>query len=337
MSKKGSVLIIVLWSIFILGALAVTMAGYVSAQINLAKRLSDGAKGYYLARGGIERSILEVKNDSTADFDALTDSWSNNDAIFKDVKLGDRTYSVLPLSGNEDGKKKIRYGLSDEERKVNVNKASKDVLKNLLYIAAGLDAEDAASIAASIINWRSPADHADKDGAGTFHYQTLDRPYKCKNAPIEVLEELLLVKGITPEIFNKIKPSLTIYGAGAVNINTADEVVLRSIGMSQELAGKIAHFRAPVTADSANIFDDTSKITALLAKKESLSDEESGKISNLIGAGLLSVSSDNFGGISVYNTVKIAFIFDRKNNAIRYCRACPKISPRPKTRSRSRS
>ena len=182
-----------------------------------------------------------------------------------------------------------------------------------------LEAE-ADKIAASIINWRSPADHADKDGAGTFHYQTLDRPYKCKNAPIEVLEELLLVKGITPEIFNKIKPSLTIYGAGAVNINTADEVVLRSIGMSQELAGKIAHFRAPVTADSANIFDDTSKITALLAKKESLSDEESGKISNLIGAGLLSVSSDNFGGISVCNSIKIAFIFDRKNNAIRYWR-----------------
>ncbi|MDD5436857.1 MAG: type II secretion system protein GspK, partial [Candidatus Omnitrophica bacterium] len=194
MKRKGSILIIVLWALFILGALAVAMSGYVSAQINLSKKLSERARDYYLAKAGVERAILEVKNDITDEYDALTDSWGANDAAFKDAKLGDGSYSVFPAS-YAAGAKVVRYGLSDEESKINVNKAPKDVLKNIFQIQAGLAEDEAREIAASIINWRLPEDQADKEGANAFHYQTLDRPYEAKNEPIEVLEELLLIKG----------------------------------------------------------------------------------------------------------------------------------------------
>ena len=66
-----------------------------------------------------------------------------------------------------------------------------------------------------------------------------------------------------------------------MNINTADEPVLRSIGMDSELAGHIVHFREGPPAsgeksdeDIPNYFDDTAKIVSYLTKKESLSGEE---------------------------------------------------------------
>ena len=55
----------------------------------------------------------------------------------------------------------------------------------------------------------------------------------------EVLDELLLVKGVTRDIFDKVKDRVTVYGTGQVNINTAGMRVLQSLGMSEELAEKI--------------------------------------------------------------------------------------------------
>jgi len=134
---------------------------------------------------------------------------------------------------------------------------------------------------------------------------------------------------IDHELFDKVKGRLTIYGSGAVNINTADEIVLRSIGMSDELAAKIIRFRGdPGKMTDENVFQDPARISEMLAKKESLSGEESGEIGKLVGSGLLSVTSDNFGGTAVGNaggkaqqgSARIAFIFDRKENVLRYWR-----------------
>jgi len=316
--KRGSILIIVLWSLFILSALALAISGYVRAEMSVAGKLSLDARTYYLARAGAERGIAEVRNAPAKEYDAPGDGWGNNDASFKDVQLGGGAYSVTGLSAAVKDAAAVKYGLSDEERKINVNTAPINILQNFFEIAGGLGAEEAKSVAASIVNWRGPADKALKEGAGAFYYQTLDRPYKCKNAALEVPEELLLIKGITTNLFDKIRDRVTIFGNGAVNINTADETVLRSIGMSEELAGKIARFR------EENVFDDASKIAALLKEKESISDAETGKINSLIAASLLSVKSDNFGGVADGKigaaSSKIAFIFDRKDNVIRYWR-----------------
>ncbi len=335
MRNRGSILIIVLWTLFILGALAVAISGYVGARISVSAKLSERARNYSLARAGVVRAVLETRNDTTEKYDSLDDNWSNNDSVFKEARLGDGTYSVIPLSGTKSEGAPGKYGLSDEERKINVNKVSKDVLKSLLQIACEMDPESAGGIAASIVNWRNPADQAGKDGAGAFYYQTLEHPYECRNAPMKVPEELLLVKGVKPDIFNKVKPYITIYGSGAVNINTADAVVLRAICTDDALASKIIDFRKPASGANAGsgnadktVFDDLSQVTGLLVKKESISAEESGKINNLIGAKLLSVTSDNFGGVvtgSIGGTTtagagKITFVFDRLNNAIRYWR-----------------
>ncbi len=328
---KGSVLIIVLWSLFILSALAIAISGYVRSQISVAGKLSQNTRNYYLARAGVEMAVKEVKSAPVKGYETLGDGWSANIVAFKEAAFGDGHYSVLgsPAAIGAGGAK---YGMEDEERKININSAPVGVLKNLFEIAGGVDAEDAPAIAASVVNWREPEDRAIKEGAGAFHYSTLDRPYKCKNALFEAPEELLLVKGVTRNVFDKIKDHVTLYGGGAVNINTAGPVALRSLGMSEELAEKIAHFRSSTTEKdgkvTANVFDDTAKVAALLKENESISAEEGGIISDLIAKNLLSVNSDNFGA-TVYGGIgmasgpgaaKITFVFDRKNNALRYWR-----------------
>jgi len=52
-----------------------------------------------------------------------------------------------------------------------------------------------------------------------------------------------LIKGVTRKLFDKIKDKLTIYGSGAVNINTADSTILQYLGLSPQLVDKINRFR----------------------------------------------------------------------------------------------
>lgn len=322
MKRRGSVLILVLWALFILSALAVAISGYVHSQIAIAERLSEKPRGYYLAKAAVARAIAEIRIQPEKDYEALHNGWADNAAIFKEVKFGDGVYSIVKSDIPPGDSSELKYGLSDEESKININKAPVDILEGLLTEAGGMAPEDAESVAACMVNWRSPEDQSLKEGAGAFHYAALERPYKCKNAPMEALEELLLVKGMTKKVFDKVKDHATVYGDRAVNINTAGETVLRSLGMEDKLAQKIIRFR------QTDVFEDTAQITGLLSKKESLSADESGKINNLVSSGLLSVNSDNFGGIAVGRVgkrpgspeAKITFVFDRKNGALRYWR-----------------
>ena len=61
MNNKGSVLILVLWSLFILAMLAVAVYAYVLPHAELSGRLMERTKMHYFANAGVERAIFEVK------------------------------------------------------------------------------------------------------------------------------------------------------------------------------------------------------------------------------------------------------------------------------------
>lgn len=87
-----------------------------------------------------------------------------------------------------------------------------------------------------------------------------------------------------------------------MNINTAEKIVLESLGMSAILAGKVIHFRngddgVEATEDD-NVFTNVSAIVDDLRKAEDLSQEEINQLSSDIESGLVSVTSDNFTGKS---------------------------------------
>ena len=140
---------------------------------------------------------------------------------------------------------------------------------------------------------------------------------------------MLLVKGITQDLFNRVKDRITIYGTGAININTADKIVLKSLGMSDALADKIIHFRdgsdGEEATDDDNIFETIDAITETLISAENLSENEVSQLNNILEVVQFCVYSDNFTGNSFGSlksesaSIKIVFIFNR-NKVVKYWR-----------------
>jgi general secretion pathway protein K len=69
--------------------------------------------------------------------------------------------------------------------------------------ACGVEDEtERMAIVAAILDWQDPDSLLHIGGAEQDYYESLAVPYACKNAPLENLEELMLVRGITPELFH---------------------------------------------------------------------------------------------------------------------------------------
>ena len=72
-----------------------------------------------------------------------------------------------------------------------------------LLAACGLeDSAEITAVANSIVDWTDEDTNFSIGGAENDYYQGLDKPYLCKDGPMESIEELLLVKGVTPELYH---------------------------------------------------------------------------------------------------------------------------------------
>ncbi len=219
-----------------------------------------------MARSGIgiaEQLLLADLDDNS--FDSLYDSWA---------LLTDEDLSTLFDSGNielevqdESGKFQINavaiqkstnqtQGTDIEtERKKQENhaKAVRNVLWRLLRAEPFvMEDGDAREIIDALIDWTDSGDGEEEYGAEEGYYRSLIPPYSCKNGPIESLEELLLVKGITQELLYGTKekpglaPLLTPWGSdGKININTADVLLLQALewDLTKETAEAMIDFR----------------------------------------------------------------------------------------------
>jgi type II secretory pathway component PulK len=180
----------VLVIVVLLGMLAIgfsfsTRAGYsaMGAQASV-----DQARN--CAMSGIEGAALLLRQK----FDEQQ-VWYSNPQLFKDQpvdvetnRLQKKTTWQFSLVGpNLEAQDKVRYGLTDEAQKVNINVASEDQLKRL----PGMTAE----MAAALMDWREKGDTPRPGGAKDEYYMSLEQPYRCKKAPLDTVEELLLVKG----------------------------------------------------------------------------------------------------------------------------------------------
>ena len=286
--REGSIFIITLWSLCLLSILAVGLGSKVSQDINVASYFQNKPQAQYLAEAAIKRAqaILE---DDTNTFDSLNEFWvtgryaDDGESVFDKAELGNGVYSI---------------GMVDEDRKVNINTASQDILEKLFRIAGELEVDDAHIIASSIIDWRDTDSNALEGGAEDSFYKQLEISYECKDGNFQVLEELLLVRRMTNDIFLKVKDFITVYGDRKVNINTAPRLVLRALGMSEVLVDKIIFYRRgddgiEGTQDD-NVLKNSANIANDLKSGVGLTEEELNKIVELTSTGLLTLSSKNF-------------------------------------------
>ena len=211
--NKGSILIVGLWILVILTILAVITGGRLSSELRFVRSQRDRLKALYLARAGINQAIIELEKDDTKNIDYLTEPWADNQEIFKDHPLGEGKFSVC-YNFTVNDKRETFYGVMDEERRINLNTVDKYILSYL----PGLTEELIDNIRA----WRGDTDVPES----ARDYSELG--YSCKEKPFVNIEELLLVKGITPELYSQIKELVTVW-AKAVNINTASKEVINII------------------------------------------------------------------------------------------------------------
>lgn len=243
-NKSGIILIVVLWILVILSVVAIGLGRAAHIDLSLAKHRIGKLKADFLMWGAVNYAMNSVRlraesqTSSTADtlyqcgFE-LKDKETSED-LFKNVALKDGTFDIRYVLKDGRQPERICYGFQDEERRINLNaihQGNYQILTNL-FVLLDIPEDKAETLAAEIVDWQDAdskttiPSSAEKD-----EYLTLNKPYPIKNAPFESIDELLLLKDMTTEIFLKVKDYLTILPQNdifTINANTAPEIVLKA-------------------------------------------------------------------------------------------------------------
>lgn len=273
-TENGSVLILVLWILAILVLLGLGLGYAASIEQRLVSYQRDRLMALYLAKAGYVRALAELSRDPTPQADSLLDAWAHNPEAFQETALGQGRFSVSYPLAEGGGPEGVVHGVVDEDRKINVNTAPKAVLLRL----PGMTEE----IADSLLAWRR-----EKLGLRELRARSF-----------EVLEELLLVEGMTAEAFRTLRLYVTVYGDGRVNLNTAPREVVTALGMGEALVSKLLRFRRgldglPGTKDD-QIFASLASAAQQLNAFDPLAPQEAAQLTNLITQNRLKVTSSVF-------------------------------------------
>jgi general secretion pathway protein K len=227
---RGVVLLLVLATIVLFTVMVVTFSADEGLDMQLAYNFRDSMQAQYIARSGVEAAIALLKKDDLA-YDADDEDW----AAFSEYALGASQY----LGANS-----ITGNITDESGKFDLNSIAKqeDQLKRMeqfkrLFDILGIDITptELNELAAALRDWIDTDDDDGGNGAEEKYYQSLEKPYHCKNAPLDSPEEILLVKGMKPEYYygtenyKGIKDYVTVNTGGTINVNTASDIVLKSV------------------------------------------------------------------------------------------------------------
>ncbi|MDO8357042.1 MAG: type II secretion system minor pseudopilin GspK [Nitrospirota bacterium] len=240
--ERGIALLLTLLVLTLLVALILEFDVEARREYRDAAAFRDNFKATVLARAAVQaaRGVLQqdfIKDKQTGEFfDAPTDIWA------------------FPISNYAIGDGVLSAQIEDERGKLNLNdlaaggdliaKKTKVLRFKRLFelVQVNPDLVDA------IVDWVDQDEVPEASGAEGPYYQTLRPSYRAANAPLQTLLELRLIKGISPEIIQKISKLVTVYpqeGESRVNVNTADLLVLQALDprITQGVASDIIQAR----------------------------------------------------------------------------------------------
>ena len=323
-SKRGSILILTLWTIFLLALLAVAVGSYLDGRLALARRIEQRTIGLYAARTGLTRSLVLLQQDTNA-WAAQTGSWADNPNAFSNIVCGAGVYSVFHVRDSADGGSVTNFGLGDEHSKIDLNQARPELLKALFEEAGGLEPESAAKLADTVSRARTkPVDNSPGIGEPS--------PWKeghIQRGRLESIQEAQWIKGMTDDVFSRIRDHVTVHGGGRVNLNTAGDMVLRTLvrvagGADSRTQGnlirKILQFR-----ERGGIFKTYlgSGLVEALGPEARLTGDERSPLYGM--APFVAVGSDHFRGHvegapsgRLGESRRIDFVWDRKHHRIEF-------------------
>lgn len=207
--RPGYVIIAVLIVIVLLSLMAYRFTDGMTAEYRAGVRTSDAAQARAAAVSGVWYAAALL-----ADPDAFADSLGgdptlDNPSVFSDVAVRtdadrpnkDAKFRVVAVAVTGPGAYEQRAALTDEGGKLNINALiAQDPTGEVLYNALMMLPDMTADVADSVVDWVDADQNARGEGAEASYYQGLANPYKCKDGPLNSLDELLLVKGVTPQL-----------------------------------------------------------------------------------------------------------------------------------------
>jgi general secretion pathway protein K len=252
-NQRGAVLIVVLWVVLAVSLLALSFSASIRTEVDAARNVVEQKQAYYMARAGIEYAVYELMEAQSAFAQSQQQQLEGPglEPIVPPVLRGGVTLDL------GDGGAEVSVG--DESGKINLNMAPESLIFNVL-IMSGVPSHQADVITDSIGDWIDPDDLVRPFGAERDYYLSLESPYQAKNGLFDVPEELLLVQGVTPEIYYGRKTvsgsgeAVELYGlqnffttftnANRIDVNAAPIVVLAAIpGLDFQAALAIDNLR----------------------------------------------------------------------------------------------
>ncbi len=239
--EAGSALLAVLWLSAALAAIAFSLATTVRAETERTANLSDSTRAYYLAAGSIDRAVLWIQRGPGG-----RPSQPDGSPGFYDPPM--------PYLNMDYPSGRVVVEVSPETAKLNINQASREDLFRVI-VAAGAEPARASYVADGIVDWRTGG------GSGAFDGEYFRRTpsFRPRHASFEEIEELLLVRGMTPELFygtyfegqggrliprGGLKDCLSVWGPTTqFDANTIDPVLLIALGLPPAQAFEAAERR----------------------------------------------------------------------------------------------
>lgn len=242
--EGGFALVAVLAVLAVLAVVGAEFAASTRLEAMAVRGFKDRVRAVHLVEAAVEQAIAELMagaSHAVADEDGqLTFHTRDGQALPRPprerVPLGDGAYS---------------YRLSDEEGRLDVNRARPDRLERLLE-ALGLERAERDVVVDSIQDWRDANEEHRLHGAESEDtYLRLPVPYRARNGNLESVRELMQIRGVTPALFAGAgsRPALaelvTVATAGRINVNTAPPEVLLAVGLAEaEVADVLQSRRA---------------------------------------------------------------------------------------------
>jgi general secretion pathway protein K len=237
--RRGSALLTVLWLSAALAAIAFSVSSSVRAETDRVEASSNGLRAWYLATGAVERGIQWMR---------WTDAYRNPDGSLRFWRYGQPRMNMRFPSGN------AVVEMIPESSKFDINRATPDDLMKVIAMVSG-SPDRAREITGAILDWRSGS-----AGPSPYdqYYFSISPTFRARHASFQEIEELLFVRGMTPELFygnfvadgqgalyasGGLRDSLSVWGSlGPFDVNTASPALMASIGVPPEgVAAIVAH------------------------------------------------------------------------------------------------
>jgi type II secretory pathway component PulK len=282
----GMALILAMIAIFVFSALAAGFALSMKVEARLAHNSDAEQRLLWAGRSGVEMERWLLAQQLTIpnkQFDSLNQLRADTPG---GPGASNSVLSDLPMKHYQiDDETWLEFDdIEDLDRKININSATPDVIKQVLTLM-GVDANDISVVADSIADWIDADDLPLPAGAESDYYQGLPLPYYAKNAPIDDIAELRFIKGVTQAMYEGsnasnhiasafehklgfghapgqepdypfgLKDVFTPISSGRVNFNTADANV-RQVLLNGDANLADAVFKARAGPDGVDGNDD---------------------------------------------------------------------------------